>query len=66
MKGQHDHGNSYNRKLLIGNSYHFRDLFHYCHGGKHGGNQADMVLEQELGVLYFDPEAEQECMPHRA
>ena len=28
----------------------FRDLAHYCHGGKHGGMQADMVLERNWEV----------------
>ena len=32
----------------------FRGLVHYCHGGKHGGMQADMVAEE---VLYLDQQA---------
>jgi hypothetical protein len=38
---------------------------HYCHGGKHGGTQAGMVLEKELTVLRLDPQAaEGYCVPH--
>jgi hypothetical protein len=28
-----------------------QSLLHYCHGGKHGSMQADMVLKKELRVL---------------
>lgn len=30
----------------------FRGLVHYSCGGKHGGTQADLVLEKELRVLH--------------
>jgi hypothetical protein len=30
---------------------------HNHHGRKHGGKQADMVLEKEPRVLYLDPQA---------
>ena len=32
-------------------AYSFRSLVHYCHGRKHGGTQADMVLK-DLKVLH--------------
>jgi hypothetical protein len=35
-------------------AYRFRSLVHYCYGGKHGGMQADMVLEKELRVIHLD------------
>jgi len=37
-------------------AYSFRGSVHY-HGGKHGGVQADMVLEKELRVLHLDLKA---------
>ena len=37
--------------------YSFRGLVCYHHGEKHGGMQADMVLEKELRVLHLDPKA---------
>ena len=33
-------------------AYSFRGLVHYHHGGDLGGMQADMVLEEQLRVLY--------------
>jgi hypothetical protein len=57
VKRHHGHSNSYNRKHLNGEAYSFRDLAYYCHGGKHGSVQADMVLEKEPGVLHVDPQA---------
>jgi hypothetical protein len=36
-------------------AYRFRGSVHYHHGRKHGGMQADMVLEKELRGLHFDP-----------
>jgi hypothetical protein len=33
-------------KISPGLAESFRGLVHYCHGGKHGGTQADMVLER--------------------
>ena len=36
--------------------YNFRSLVHYCHGEKHGGMQADTMLE-EMRVLHWDPQA---------
>jgi hypothetical protein len=32
-------------------------LAHYLHGGKHGGTQADMMLEKEPRVLLLDRQA---------
>ena len=41
----------------MGLAYSFRGLVHYHHGGKHGGVQADVVLEKEPRVLHFDLQA---------
>jgi hypothetical protein len=49
MQRHHDHSDSYKEKYSIG--LPFRVLVHYCHGGKHGGMQADMVLEWYLRIL---------------
>lgn len=47
------------RKHFIGAGFSFRDLaYYYHHGRKHGGVQADMVLE-EPKVLHL-------CVPHWA
>ena len=43
--------------ILLVFIYSFRDLVHYHHGGKHGGTQADMVLEKELRVVHLDLQA---------
>ena len=53
MKRHHDH-NSYKRKHLIGADLHFQS---YHHDGKHGGVQADKVLEKEMRVLHLDLQA---------
>lgn len=34
-----------------------RGLVHYHHGWKHGGTQADMIVERELRVLHLDVKA---------
>jgi len=47
MLRHHDHGNSYKGKQL-GLAHSFRGLVYHPHGGKHGGMQADIVLEKEL------------------
>jgi hypothetical protein len=57
VKRHHNHSNSYKEKHLFGLAYSFRDSVHYCHGKKHGGMQADMMLEKELRVLHLDPHA---------
>jgi hypothetical protein len=36
-----------NRKI-IGDELQFRGLVHYHHGGKHGGTQANVMLERQL------------------
>jgi hypothetical protein len=46
VKRNHDHSNSYKGKQLIGVGLYFRGLVHYCRGGRHGGMQADIVLEK--------------------
>ena len=56
MKRHNDHGNSYKGKYLSGAG------LHYCHGGKHGGMQADMVLEKDLRVLHLDLQAAGDCI----
>jgi hypothetical protein len=53
VKRLHDHGNYYKTKHLT-RTYSFRGLDHYHLGRKHGGMQADMVLEKELRLLYLD------------
>jgi hypothetical protein len=56
VKRCHDSGNSYKGKHFLGAGLQFRGLVH-CHpGGKHGGMQADLVLE-EARVLHLDPQA---------
>ena len=58
---------TYKRKHLVRASLQFISLAHYHHGGKHGGMQADMVLEKELRVLHLDPQvAKGDCVPHWA
>ena len=37
--------------ISLGLAYRFGGLVHYHHGRKHGGMQADKVLEKELRVL---------------
>jgi hypothetical protein len=34
---------------------------HYCDGGKHGRIKADMMLEKEIRILHFDPQAAGDC-----
>ena len=41
----------------MGLVYSFRGLVHYHHDGKHGGLQANIVLEKELRVLHLDLQA---------
>jgi hypothetical protein len=49
-KRHHDHPNFYlktkTQKHFIGDGLQFRGLVHSHHGRKHGGMQADMVLER--------------------
>ena len=44
MKRDDDHSSSYKGKQFIGD--YIRGLVHDRRGGKHGGVQADMVLEK--------------------
>jgi hypothetical protein len=46
VKRHHDQGNSYKGQHFIGAGFQFRGSVHYHRGGKHGGLQADMVLEE--------------------
>ena len=41
----------------MGAGLQFRGLVHYSHGRKHGGTQADEMLEKEHSVLHPDPQA---------
>ena len=41
----------------MGLTNRFRSIVHYCYDRKHGGMQADMVLEKDLIVLYPNPQA---------
>jgi hypothetical protein len=43
--------------ILLGLAYSFRGLIHYHLSRKHGGIQADIVLEKELRVLHLDLKA---------
>ena len=57
MKRHHGHCNSL-KEHLIGAGLQFRGLVHYLvHGRKHGGMQADMVMEKELRALHLDSQA---------
>ena len=57
VKTHHDHGNSYKGKHFTGAGLQFRGLVYYHYGRKHGGMQADMVLEEELRALHLDQQA---------
>jgi len=57
MKRHHNHSNSYKGKHLIGAGLQFRGLVCYCHGRKHVGKQADLVLKRQLRVLHLDLKA---------
>jgi hypothetical protein len=46
VKRCHDGGNPLKGKHVIGDGLQFRGLVQYHHGRKHGGMQADMVLER--------------------
>jgi hypothetical protein len=65
VERHHNHGNSYQRKHLIGAGLQFRGLVHYHYGRKHGGVQADMVLEKTR-VLRLDLKASGDYVPHWA
>jgi hypothetical protein len=45
-----------NESIELGLAYRFRDFIHYQHGGKHGGMQVDMALEEQR-VLHLDLQA---------
>ena len=64
VERHHDHRNSYKGRHLIGGDLQFRGSVHYHHVGKHDSVQADVVLEKELRVLHWDPQAaEGDCVP---
>ena len=54
VKRHKDHGNSHKGKHLAGAGLQFQRFIHYGDVVKHGGIQADMVLEKELRVLHLD------------
>lgn len=43
------------KSIKLGVVYRFRSIFHYQHGGKHGGTQKDLGSE-EVRVLHLDPQ----------
>jgi hypothetical protein len=43
--------------IYLGLAYSFTGTVHYHHGWKYGTMQAEMVLEEELKVLYLDLKA---------
>jgi hypothetical protein len=45
VKTHHDQGNSY-IKVTISLGLAYRGLVHYHHGGKHGSDQTDLMLEE--------------------
>lgn len=49
----------------LGPAYRFRGSVHYCHGRKHADLWADIMLQKELRVLYFDPQAAKGGCPTR-
>lgn len=61
MERQHNQGNSYKGKGLIGLAYNFRSLDHYHHSRKHGGLETDLVLEKELS-LYLNLQEQEEIV----
>jgi hypothetical protein len=64
VKRHHNLSNSYKGKHFIGAGLQFRVLVCYHHGGKHGGAQADTMLEKELRIVHLDPqEAGRETQP---
>lgn len=52
VKGHHDNSNTYKRKSLIGAGLLFRGLIHYCHDGKCGSAQEDVMLERSWLVFH--------------
>ena len=46
---------------FIGAGLQSRGSVHYHHGRRHGGMQADMVLEKKLRVLHLDLKKETVC-----
>lgn len=56
-KRRHDQGNSTKGQHLIGSGLHFRGLVHHCHSRKHGGTQADTVLERSWDIYILIPKA---------
>jgi hypothetical protein len=48
--------------ISLGLVYRFRGIVNYHHGRKHGGMQANMVLEKELKILHLDSQVAGDCM----
>jgi hypothetical protein len=57
VKRHRGQGKSYKEEHLTGASLQFRGLVHYHHSRKHGGTQAEIVLETELKILNLDQQA---------
>ena len=55
MKRHHDQDNSYKGQHLIGTGLQVQRFSHYHHGGKHGIEQSDLVLEEP--ILHLDLKA---------
>ena len=62
IKKHHDQGNSYQGRYLIRLVYRFRGLVHYHHGKKHGGAQADVVLE--ISTSGWEESRKRETLDH--
>ena len=65
MKRYRGYSNSFKGQHLVGAGLQFRGLVHYHYGRKHGGVQADMVLEKTR-VLRLDLKASGDYVPHWA
>lgn len=57
VKRHHVNVNPYKAKHLIGVGLKFQKCSPYCHGGKYGGMQVDMVPEEELRVPHLSLQA---------
>jgi hypothetical protein len=57
VKRHHVQSNSYLGNTELGLAYSFRGFVHFHCGKKHGGLQADMVLEKYPRLLKPDPKA---------
>jgi hypothetical protein len=56
------HSSSCKERHLIRTGLQFRGLVHCCYRGKHGGMQADMILEKELRIHIWIGRQQEETM----